>query len=131
MDNLEPLKPHTGLGPEEGVEDAAAWDSDVHELESVMVQEPEDVVFYNEYAFLDRYTSASQGTFEFGLNVPRCCATVINKISSPVTLVSVILCTSSCLPLNVWTSSAIIVILFFTGSFLRDWYLAGHFATTP
>jgi hypothetical protein len=78
---------------------------------------------------LKRYTSASQGTLEFGLNLPRCRATAILKISSSDTLVSVIPRPSSRLPLNVWTSSAIIVSLPFSGNSSRSWYLVGHFTT--
>jgi hypothetical protein len=33
MDNLEPLEPLADLGPERGLDDAAAWDSDDWELE--------------------------------------------------------------------------------------------------
>jgi hypothetical protein len=44
MDNPEPLEPAIGLGPEQGFEDAAAWDSDDGELVSSMVQELEDII---------------------------------------------------------------------------------------
>jgi hypothetical protein len=47
MDNIEPLKPLTGLGPEQGLEDAAAWDSE-DELVASMVQEFEDIIFEDE-----------------------------------------------------------------------------------
>jgi hypothetical protein len=50
MDNLEPLEPLAGLGPEQGLEDAAAWDSDDDELVSFVVQELEDLIFHDEYA---------------------------------------------------------------------------------
>jgi hypothetical protein len=50
MDNLEPLEPFTGLSPEQGLEDAAAWDSDDDELVSFVVQELEDIIFDDEYA---------------------------------------------------------------------------------
>jgi hypothetical protein len=39
MNNLEPLGPLSGLGPEQGHQDAAARDSDDHKLASFMVQE--------------------------------------------------------------------------------------------
>jgi hypothetical protein len=45
MNILEPLGPLSGLGPEQGHEDAAARDSDDHELASFMVQEFEEVIF--------------------------------------------------------------------------------------
>jgi hypothetical protein len=50
MDNLEPLEPLTGLGPEQGLDDAAAWDSDDDELVSFVVQELEDIIFDDEHA---------------------------------------------------------------------------------
>jgi hypothetical protein len=49
MDNLEPLEPLPGLVPEQGLEDAAAWDSDDDELVSFVVQELEDIIFDDEY----------------------------------------------------------------------------------
>jgi hypothetical protein len=50
MDNHEPVEPLPGLGPEKGLEDAAAWDSDDDELVSFVVQELEDIIFDDEYA---------------------------------------------------------------------------------
>jgi hypothetical protein len=47
---------------------------------SFIVQEVEDVIFDDEDAFLKRYISASQGTFEFGSNLPRCSATATEDI---------------------------------------------------
>jgi hypothetical protein len=55
MNNLEPLGPLSGIGPEQGHEDAAARDSDDHELASFMVQELEEVIFDGDDAFLNRY----------------------------------------------------------------------------
>jgi hypothetical protein len=48
-DSLEPLDPLTGLGPEQGLEDVAAWGSD-DELMAFMVQELEDIIFEDESA---------------------------------------------------------------------------------
>jgi hypothetical protein len=44
MDNLEPLEPLPGLGPENDLEAAAAWDSDDDELVYFVVQEIEDII---------------------------------------------------------------------------------------
>jgi hypothetical protein len=38
IDNLEPLEPLSGLGPELSLEYTVAWDSDDHELVSFIVQ---------------------------------------------------------------------------------------------
>jgi hypothetical protein len=55
MNDLEPLVPLSGLGPEQAPEDAAGRDSDDHELASFMVQELEEVIFDDDDAFLNRY----------------------------------------------------------------------------
>jgi hypothetical protein len=44
-DNPEPLEAPIGLGPEQGFEDCAAWESDDDELVSFMVQELEDIIW--------------------------------------------------------------------------------------
>jgi hypothetical protein len=49
MDNLKSLEPRAGLGPERGLKDAAAWDSD-YELVRFMVQELKDIIFDDESA---------------------------------------------------------------------------------
>jgi hypothetical protein len=55
MNNLDPLGRLSGLGPEQGHEEAAAGDSDDHELASFVVQEPEEVNFDDDDAFFNRY----------------------------------------------------------------------------
>jgi hypothetical protein len=55
MDSLEPLGPLSGLGPETGLEEVSARDSNDHGLVSFMVQELDDVLFDDEDVFLNRY----------------------------------------------------------------------------
>jgi hypothetical protein len=44
MNNLEPLGPLSGLGPEQAHEDAAGRDSYDHELAAFMVQELKEII---------------------------------------------------------------------------------------
>jgi hypothetical protein len=95
-----------------------------------MVQQLEDVIFDDDDAFLKRYVnvSASKGTFELGLNLPKCRATANLKISSTVTPVSITASTFSRL-LLILGHPAPTVSLFLPGSFSRSWYLVGHSVT--